>query len=342
MSDIDDLDLSGWLPPVSEPPDGLADLHRRLRRHRRRKTAAIATAAVLAAGAATTALVATSAQHPRRNSVVVTPGPTLPAVCAGGGTPQPGLARVGMSVKPGYLPPGYQAVSGIASTYTPDGQALSRDDRITVSVLAFDSADDGGSAPPDQSAQTIEGHPATVTTSPAGSEPNSVQIDFSPQPDIHISVHGIGVAETTMKEVAEHVIYTPGVTAPAVGDLGPVIPRTTVISANQPGPSPSASTRTWLTTYGQFIAADPQGEASLAGQPALPSGQPIWVVAYIGTFTSTGTATPMHEVIDAVDAVTGSVFYTEQDPRSGTETWINSLIDHSSYPPCPDPPPTSP
>ena len=323
---------------------------------RRRRGVAGATGFTAVAVAIVTAAALTGG--PDGHHEVVVQG-SVPVACQGGGPAQPGEARTGAGVRFGQLPAQFTPVGNGDGPYGTRGEVASpggstkSTTKLQVSLLYQSVAQVSHSS----STLTVAGHPATVTVgAPLGklADPQ-VTVTWAPEPNATISVIGSGVPEAQVTAAAQSVIYTPGVQAGSVGDLGTVIPRSEAIAIAGTGGGAASTplrTVTWLTD-GEELGHAEQALGGVGGSSItemIEQNQPMWVVATLGSFPNmsetaygNGSNGGVGRVNAAVvNGITGMVFETSQSPDATIPGVYASLADHSTRQPCPSPSPTEP
>ncbi len=289
--------------------------------------------------------------HTPSHVIITAPSITFrgkaPVSCAGGGPPQPGVARTGMSIAFGWLPTGFAAVSGQTSP-TSLVATLGGASSLTQITASLDY-DQTITNSPGATATTVAGHPATIST-----YDREISIDWQPTADTTIeltagSPNGAApISQTQALTVAANIRYNPGVTAPSVGDLGPVVPLATVLAQiNPPGSGHTDRVVTWLVTNKELsdvFAA--RGGTSRPGSYLFGSNPdlPLWVVARFGAVTGhtqqllqNGLA-ELPVTYSVVNAVTGQPSAVGGLGNMSTlPGGIAALPDHALDQPCPSP-----
>lgn len=260
---------------------------------------------------------------------------TLSPACRGGATPLVGQARAGASVAFGALPAGWstsppspEASVRSIQTAAPGGAAGSPDS-LTVQLYVASPLTAGLESAHATSAE-VQGRPAQVV---AGSSAQAapVTVTWDPSPGMIIELQGTGLSTAEVEDVAQHVRYTPGVTAPSVGDQGPVVPRAAVLAAvDRSDPDPIYAQHAVLVTSTEYRRAAPA-----LGSSGPSGADPLWVVEI--THGGPGSPAPQRptapDEVVVYDAVTGDFL----SQVSGTDLPTINLADHSGRQPCPIP-----
>ena len=328
------------------------------RRLRRRRTAGLAGLMALGAGIG---LTVSSLDSSASGRAVIVGGDSAPmsAICQPGGVPRPGVARADAGVNFGSLPAGFEPVSADAvgpngaagEVASPDGRSDSMT-RLAVELSFGSAVFSPGS---DSTAASVEGHPAQVSVSPvtSGHGPGMVTVVWHPDPGAAIEVSAYGLPTARVLAAAQTVRYSPGVTAAALGDMGPVISRTAaiVIASGGAASSTTGQVITWLVDGKELAAAMlAQGEGGEIITQLAEQNRPFWVVAMIGDYRNTGE-TPYdngpdggvgHLEVFVIDASNGSISQQAQSPSATIVAEYARLVDHSTDQPCPSPSSTDP
>jgi rod shape-determining protein MreC len=343
-------------------PDSIrrAELYRHVvaegrRRLRRRRLVALTCVVTVLCGAGVLAGIRTSSSNSGNTHRVIVSGQpsstALPAEsrsCQAGGPIRPGEALSGDSVQFGWLPAGFTRESG-----TPIAEGAIRNGPGPSADMTLGLVTGGGVLPKDATSVpvTVEGRPALVdTTIPSGSTTPTATVAWQPNIDatVTLTVNDLSVSEAL--SVARHVIFTPGVPAAQVGDLGRVIPRSTAISLVRPGKH--ARVVTWLTTDGQLTAAEAAAgdvNGSTNGvpnaEPGMAPDHPLWLVLVFKLARPTARGRPAfipNATAQVIDAETGQPISSASGSYSNVLPQLVSLVDHSGAAPCPSPSSTDP
>jgi hypothetical protein len=259
-------------------------------------------------------------------TVVVAGNPTttVSANCRGGGPPQEGQARVGLKVSFTTLPKGYSLVDSFVDVAAPSqlaapGGRPSSSQRISVVAQPVDADTHPTNLfrpSPPTTPTVVQGHPATLGA-PAAGLPGQVAVLWSPDPGVTIRMTASGLPAATVVAVAQHVSYRPGTTAPSVGDLGPVLPRTEILATYT---TKASHVRTWLISAPEWARA--RASTGVGGSLLNQYHDPMWVVV----------VSSVPEQYFVIDAITG---FSLEVGTLNAPSFLADLVDHQSFPPCP-------
>jgi hypothetical protein len=190
----------------------------------------------------------------RPSRLVIVVSPDSVGVCRGGTAPVGTDARVGAGFRFGWLPAGWKMASGAVPVESaeagPGGQVVNGEPTIVASYeidptpLSAVAGFNG----------TIHGHPAIVYL-PAAALNQDQSVTWEPVPGVvaTVSANNIRLSQTDLLRLADTLKFIPGVTPPAVGDLGHLIPRAQAIAAARyqfydPNQPDVMASETWLVT----------------------------------------------------------------------------------------------
>jgi hypothetical protein len=269
--------------------------------------------------------------------------PTIPtttvvgraAACSGGLPPRVGEATVDELIRFASLPSGWsqESVAGslpnVVTASAPTAGSAAGGPATMTLTLYTESALTSGLFSSMGTQIEIQGKTGSIS----GQESETPTIVWRPTAGKIIELAGNRIPSTQLIEVAQHVQYKPGVTAPSVGDLGPVVPATEIANA-----ASRRSTGTVTSLQAQLVTASEYAAAPGSGGRGN-GNDPLWVVHLTGRFQSPqviepgpGSATVPYAA-EVYDAITGDLIASAQ----GATPLLQGLPDHSTRQPCPSP-----